>query len=171
MRVYIDNAVEAAFDFDHEAVANDVCREVLEKENCPFDCEINITITDDDEIRQINKRTRDIDKATDVLSFPGMFFESPAVFDVGDMEMSDLIDPESGLIVLGDIVLSFDRIKKQALEYGHSIKREYAFLITHSMLHLCGYDHMTESEAAVMEERQRLILDGLKITRGDNNEQ
>lgn len=171
MRVYIENAVDAVFDFDHEAVANDVCKAVLDKENCPFDCEINITITDDKEIRQINKQTRDIDKATDVLSFPGLFFESPAVFDLNDMDMLDLVDPESGLIVLGDIVLSFDRIKKQAAEYGHSIKREYAFLITHSMLHLCGYDHMTDKEAAVMEERQRLILNGLKITRGEDNEQ
>lgn len=171
MRVYIDNAVEAVFDFDHEAVANDVCKAVLNEEKCPFDCEINITITDDKEIRQINKQTRDIDKATDVLSFPGLFFESPAVFDVGEMDMSDIVDPESGLVVLGDIVLSFDKIKEQAAEYGHSIKREYAFLITHSMLHLCGYDHMTKDEASVMEERQRLILDGLKITRGDNNEQ
>lgn len=167
MKIYLDNTTETEFDFDHNKVAEAVCREVLEQEKCPFDCEINITITDNADIREINKQTRDIDKETDVLSFPGLFFDAPGVFDEDMKDEADCIDPENGLTILGDIVLSADKIFAQAQEYGHSVKREYAFLIAHSMLHLCGYDHMEEDEAAVMEEKQRTVLDRLNITRGN----
>ena len=167
MKIYLDNTTEIEFDFDHNKVAEAVCREVLEQEKCPFDCEINITITDNADIREINKQTRDIDKETDVLSFPGLFFDAPGVFDEDMKDEADCIDPENGLIILGDIVLSADKIFAQAQEYGHSVKREYAFLIAHSMLHLCGYDHMEEDEAVVMEEKQRTVLDRLNITRGN----
>ena len=78
---------------------------------------------------------------------------------------ADCFDPDSGELVLGDIILSVDKVREQAESYGHSRKREYAFLVAHSMLHLCGYDHMEEGEAAVMEEKQRNILKGLRITR------
>ena len=167
MKVYIDTEVEVCFDFDYVKVAEAVCEKVLLQEECPFECEVNISITDNDSIRRINRESRNIDKETDVLSFPGLFFDSPADFDEHAKELADNIDPENGLVVLGDIVLSVDRIYEQAKEYGHSVKREYAFLITHSMLHLCGYDHMEEDEAILMEEHQRMVLDALDITRGD----
>ena len=167
MKIYLDNTTETEFDFDHNKVAEAVCREVLEQEKWPFVCEINITITDNADIREINKQTRDIDKETDVLSFPGLFFDAPGVFDENMKDEANCIDPENGLIILGDIVLSADKIFAQAQEYGHSVKREYAFLIAHSMLHLCGYDHMEDDEAAVMEEKQRTVLDRLNITRGN----
>jgi len=166
MKIYIDNTVDAEFDFDYEKIAIDVCKTVLEQEKCPFDCEINIMITDNEEIQRINKDTRNIDNATDVLSFPGLFFDSPADFSNNDSILADSIDPENGLVVLGDIVLSIDKIIEQSAEYGHSIMREYAFLITHSMLHLCGYDHMTTEDAELMQEHQRTVLERLNITRG-----
>ena len=167
MKIYLDNTTDTEFDFDHNKVAEDVCREVLEQENCPFDCEINITITDNATIREINRQTRDIDKETDVLSFPGLFFDEPGIFDENIKDKADCTDPENGLIILGDIVLSADKIFAQAKEYGHSVKREYAFLIAHSMLHLCGYDHIEEDEATVMEKKQKAVLDRLCITRGN----
>ncbi|MBP5309476.1 MAG: rRNA maturation RNase YbeY [Lachnospiraceae bacterium] len=167
MKIYLDNTTDTEFDFDHNKVAEDVCKGVLEQEKCPFECEINITITDNAAIKEINKQTRDIDKETDVLSFPGLFFDKPGEFDENTRDEADCVDPENGLIILGDIVLSADKIFEQASEYGHSVKREYAFLIAHSMLHLCGYDHIKEDEAAVMEEKQRAVLDRLNITRGN----
>jgi len=165
MIVNIENLIDAKFDFDYEKIAISVCEEVLRQENCPFDCEINITITDNNDIHEINKETRNIDKPTDVLSFPNLFFDEPAAFDIPDNEISDYIDPENNLIILGDIVLSYDKILEQSKEYNHSVIREYAFLIAHSMLHLSGYDHMVKEEAEVMEERQRMVMSTLKIER------
>jgi len=167
MEIFFENEIEEkmAFDFDYMQVIKAVCNGVLEHLECPFECEVNIILTDNTSIREINKDTRNIDKETDVLSFPNLFFDEPACFDISDDELADYIDPENDLIVLGDIILSYDRIISQAIEYGHSIKREFAFLITHSMLHLCGYDHMEEGEAKVMENLQNDILNKLGITR------
>lgn len=165
MKIFLENEIDAAFDFDYIDVAEKVCRTVLQEEKCPFDCEINILITDNDTIRNINRENRDIDRETDVLSFPNLFFAVPADFNIIDEEWCDCIDPENDLVILGDIILSYNRILEQAKEYGHSFMREYAFLITHSMLHLCGYDHMEDEDAALMEERQRVVLDILNIKR------
>lgn len=167
MEIFFDNEIEdrVKFDFDHIQVANDVCKGVLDYLECPFECEINILLTDNDSIRIINNDTRNIDKETDVLSFPNLYYESPGCFEILEEDMADYIDPEYGLVVLGDIILSYDRILSQAMDYGHSVRREYAFLITHSMLHLCGYDHMVEDEAKVMEDLQNTILNKLGITR------
>ncbi len=166
MEVFVDNVIEAKFDFDYMDIAYKVCETVLELEKCPFDCEINITITDNDEIHQINKETRGIDRPTDVLSFPNLYFDEAAQFDSKENEMASIVDPESELVVLGDIILSYDKILQQAGEYGHSVLREYAFLIAHSMLHLCGFDHMEADDAALMEEQQRMVMDKLGIGRG-----
>lgn len=167
MEIFFENEIDnmMQFDFDHLKVAKDVCEGVLEHLKCPFECEINILVTDDENIRVINKETRNIDRATDVLSFPNLFFDEPGSFDIPNEEICDCINPENDLVILGDIILSYNRILSQAKEYGHSIKREYAFLITHSMLHLCGYDHMTDDEAKVMEGLQNEILNKLNITR------
>lgn len=168
MVIYFENALsrDDVFEFDYEAVAKKVCEAVLENQNCPFDCEIDIMLTDNETVRSINKETRNIDRETDVLSFPNLFFEAPAEFDIAESEICDFVNPENDMVVLGEIVLSYDRILSQAEEFGHSVKREYAFLIAHSMLHLCGYDHMEPDEASVMESLQKEILDGIGITRG-----
>ena len=92
-------------------------------------------------------------------------FEKEADFSIAEKEEADCFDPENGELLLGDIIISAQKVKEQALKYGHSEKREFAFLIAHSMLHLCGYDHMVSDEAAVMEEKQRIIMNPLHISR------
>ncbi len=153
------------FDFHYRDLADKVVTMSMDCEDFPYPAEVSLTLTDNDDIRQMNGEFRGIDAATDVLSFPMLEYENPADYSFMDEELFDLIDPETGEIMLGDIVISLDKVKEQAAAYGHSEKREYAFLIAHSMLHLLGYDHMTPEEAAVMEEHQRVILEKLGITR------
>jgi len=165
MQLYLENETETVFDFDTEKTALAVIEKVLETEKCPFDAEVNLLITNNEGIRGYNASMRDIDRPTDVLSFPGLFFEEPSVFWIPEEEKADYTNPENGCIVLGDIIISAEKVLSQAEEYGHSIKREFAFLVAHSMYHLCGYDHMTPEEAAVMEAKQEAILAILQITR------
>lgn len=165
MQLYLENETKISFEFDTEAVAAAVIDAVLEAEKCPYDVEVNLLLTDNEGIREYNRQMREIDRATDVLSFPGLFFEEPSVFAIEPGEEADYTNPESGKIILGDIIISVDKVIEQALEYGHSRKREFAFLTAHSMYHLCGYDHMTEAEAKLMEAKQEAILTKLQITR------
>ena len=115
--------------------------------------EISVTFTDNDGIQEINREQRNVDAPTDVLSFP-----------LGENGEYD-INPETGAKMLGDIVISIDKVYEQAQEYGHAPLREFAFLVAHSMLHLLGYDHMEPDEAEVMEAKQEEILTKLGITR------
>jgi len=150
--------------FDPEALAIKVIERVLDDEGCPYEAEASLTLVDNDEIHRLNREFRQIDRATDVLSFPMVQYERPA--DFGELDsMDDVFDPESGSLLLGDIVISVQRAKEQAAEYGHSVRREIAFLIAHSTLHLLGYDHMAEEEAKVMEAKQEKALQELGITR------
>ena len=166
MTFYVENETGASFDFDIEQLAGTVAQKVLDTEGCEYETEIGLTITDDEGIRQLNREFREIDSPTDVLSFPNISFETEGDFSVVESEQKpDLIDPESGNLMLGDIVINEKRVREQALEYGHSEKREFAFLVAHSMLHLCGYDHMEEDEARVMEDKQEEVLQSLGITR------
>lgn len=132
----------------------------LEYENCGFDAQISVTITDNENIRQMNKEFRNKDSATDVLSFPMLEFDEDGnAFD-------DDFDFDGDEVVLGDIVISAERAAEQAENYGHSFKREIAFLTVHSMLHLLGYDHVnSEEEEKVMFKKQDEILNILNITR------
>lgn len=137
-----------------------VAQRTTEYENCNFDAEVDVTIVDNEEIRTINREHRDKDAATDVLSFPMIEFD-------GDNEVDAELDMDGGAVLLGDIVISLERAREQAQEYGHSLKREVAFLTAHSMLHLLGYDHEeSEEEARIMFQKQDEILDSLGITRG-----
>ena len=113
----------------------------------------------------MNRECRGIDRETDVLSFPNVDFEQEGVFDIDEDREADYFDPDTGELMLGDILISVDKVMEQAQNYGHSVRREFAFLVAHSMLHLCGYDHMEEAEAKVMERKQDEILAGLGITR------
>lgn len=160
---------EATFDveFDVQQVAQDVINQVADMEEVPYEFDIYLTMVDNDSIWEINKEHRGIDRPTDVLSFPNVDFEAPGDFSLIEENEANYFDPETGLLLMGDIVISVDKVKEQALEYGHSIKREFAFLVAHSMLHLCGYDHMEESEAVVMEAKQSKALEALGITRED----
>lgn len=165
MSFFIEKEVECNFNFDYEKVAETVVSASLERESFPYEAEVNLTLTDNEGIHAINKEYRQIDRPTDVLSFPMLSYETPGDFSFLSDENEDDFNPDTGEVMLGDIIISVDKVKEQAIEYGHSEKREFAFLITHSMLHLFGYDHMEADEAAVMEEHQRKILDALGITR------
>ena len=139
---------------------------VLESEGVPFCAEIDVTVVNADTVREMNAAYRDKDAVTDVLSFPMVDYPSPASFDFLETEEGDdCFNPDSGELMLGDIVISVARARAQAEEYGHSLRREFAFLVAHSMLHLLGYDHMTPEEAAVMEAKQEEVLQRLGITR------
>lgn len=142
-----------------------VAEEVLRQEECPYSCAVNLLLTDDKRIRALNREHRGIDRATDVLSFPALAFTKPAVFPERDALEVSAIDFETGDVWLGDIVVSVERAVAQAESYGHSVRREFAFLVAHSMLHLLGYDHMTEKESAEMEEHAERALHALGITR------
>ena len=120
--------------------------------------EVSVTLTGSQEIRRLNREFRQIDRETDVLSFPMAAFPAPADYRFLEEETADCFHPETGELMLGDIVISVEKAKEQAEAYGHALKREYAFLIAHSMLHLCGYDHMEEQERIAMEKRQEEIL-------------
>lgn len=164
MTIEISYESEKKLDIPYEEIVNKMVVSALDFENCPYEAEVSVTFVDDEEIRKINSEYRGIDKSTDVLSFPFNEFEIPGNFD--DIEESvDAFNPETGELLLGDIILSTDHIVEQAIEYGHSETRELAFLVVHSMLHLMGYDHMADEDRAVMEERQRKILELEGISR------
>ena len=167
MTFYIefDEGITNDFSFDVEEVVQRVAEGVLDLEECPYEVCVNVLVTDNEGIREFNRQYRNIDKETDVLSFPNVDFQVPGKFVIEEEREADYFDPDSGELVLGDIILSVDRIKEQAENYGHSRKREFAFLVAHSMLHLCGYDHMEEDEASIMEEKQEATLQKLGITR------
>lgn len=165
MTFYLENETDVQFDFDTEETAGLVAEKVLELEECPYEAVVNILLTDEEGIRQFNRDFREIDNPTDVLSFPNIAYDSPADFRHVEEEAADCFEPDTGELVLGDIIISVERVREQAKAYGHSEKREFAFLTAHSMLHLLGYDHMTKEEAAVMEEKQEKVLQALGITR------
>ncbi len=165
MTVFIENETGCEFPFSCQQVAEDVICKVLEQENCPYDAEVNIVLTGEYEIRETNRNFRNIDSVTDVLSFPAIDFEAPADYTIIGERADEFINPDTDLLMLGDIMICIPRMLLQAKEYGHGVRREYAFLIAHSLLHLLGYDHMEAEDAAVMEQKQEQVLEQLNITR------
>ena len=165
MTFYVENETEVAYPFDLEQTVRAVAEAVLAAEGCPYQAQVNVLLTDNAGIREFNRQYRQIDRETDVLSFPNLEYDTPGKFQILQGQEADCFDPDSGELILGDIILSVDRISGQAEEYGHSLRRELAFLVAHSMLHLCGYDHMEQAQAAVMEQKQEQILTSLGITR------
>ncbi len=165
MTSYVENETEITFPFDCREILESVMEEVLTSENCPYEAQVNLLITDNQGIQEYNRQFRDKDMPTDVLSFPMIPFRVEADFSVVEEEEADYFDPDSGELILGDIIISAERVFQQAESFGHSPKREFAFLTAHSLLHLCGYDHMVPEEAAVMEKKQEAVLEKLGITR------
>ena len=156
MTIDISYETDIELDIPYEDIIRQMVVATLDYENCPYEAEVSVTVVDDKEIQEINKTYRNIDKATDVLSFPMYQYEKAADFDNLD---DSAFNPESGELLLGDIVISAEKVTAQAKEYGHSKEREFAFLLVHSMLHLLGYDHMEEEERLVMESKQKEILE------------
>lgn len=154
---------------NYEEVIESVVEKTLDYEACPYNVEVNVTLSDNEEIARINASFREIEKETDVLSFPGIEFVEAGDFNsiASELETNYIsyFNPENDEFMLGDMIISVEKIKEQAIEYGHSETRELAFLVVHSMLHLLGYDHMNEEEASIMEKKQEEILHSLSITR------
>lgn len=166
MTFYVENETQENLHIDIEKTAFLVMEEALALEDCPYEVEINVLLTDNQGVRAYNKEYRGIDKETDVLSFPNVDYQQPADFSLAEEREEDYFNPETGELLLGDIIINVDKVLEQAGSYGHSPLREYAFLVAHSMLHLLGYDHVNgEEEAAIMEKKQSQILERLHITR------
>lgn len=145
------------------ALIRKVIRTALELEGVTLRCEVDVLLTNDAGIHAINKEMRDVDAPTDVLSFPEFEF-TPGEPPTEDDE--ELCDPATGLLPLGDMVLSMERVEAQAAEFGHSNRRELAYLVTHSVLHLLGYDHLDEGpQKKQMRAREDAIMEELGILR------
>ncbi len=136
-------------------------RTALQVEGVTVPCEINVLITNNDGIREINRTLRQIDSATDVLSFPMFTLQAGVLPDSWD----EYTDPGSGLVPLGDMTISLERAKAQAEEYGHSVRRELGYLTIHSILHLLGYDHEDPEDKRRMRREEERILAELLLPR------
>ena len=158
MTITIEYEAARKLELPYEEIIRDIVAAALEYEDCPYEAEVNVILTDNDDIQAINQEQRGIDAPTDVLSFPMVDYGQPSDFSHVEESVEDYFNPETGELMLGDIVLSVDKVVEQADLYGHSQTRELAFLVAHSMLHLCGYDHREDGERLAMEERQAEIL-------------
>ncbi len=157
MNIYINFSNEQSISppDDFEKLIEDCTRGALAEEEIEEDAEVSVTFVDNERIRELNAEFRNIDSETDVLSFP--------IGDEGGFE----VNPDNDAIILGDIVVSLEKAREQAEEYSHSFKRELAFLITHSLFHLLGYDHVNGGvEEKIMFDKQERVLEKLGITRG-----
>lgn len=164
MTFNFETEVELNFDFDPEEIFKQAVQAVLDYAECPYEADVSLLITDENSMKELNRDMRGLDVPTDVLSFPMSEYDSPADFDALENN-DDAFDPDSGELMLGDIVLCADRVISQATDFGHSKKREYAFLIVHSMLHLIGFDHIEEADRVLMESHQQKIMNQLNILR------
>ena len=164
MELCFEDECSIDLQLDYVAKAKEVIEAVLDFEAIPYEVEVELLLTDNQEIQVYNKEHRGIDKPTDVLSFPMLEFSEIGNYEFLE-EAEHFFNPDNGFLPLGTMIISKEKVQAQAKEYEHAIEREYAFLIVHSMLHLLGYDHINEDERLQMEERQKSILDNLGITR------
>ncbi len=166
MTLNIEEETAIPEDLDYKKIIADVVNAALEFEDCPYEVELDVILTSDEEIALINRDCRDLYCPTDVLSFPMVDYVSPGDFSCLDSyNEEDYFNPETGELMLGDIIISMDKVLEQAEKYGHSRERELGFLVAHSMLHLFGYDHMEPEETKVMEVKQREILKLVHLNR------
>ena len=139
--------------------AERVVEETLRTDGLTRKINVGVALVDDAEIRQINRQFREVDRATDVLSFPITDYDIGAATHVGD------VDPATGELLLGDIVVSVERAQAQAQEYGHSFEREFSYLVAHGMLHLIGYDHEREEDKRVMRRMEEMVMEAVGLVR------
>ena len=156
--IYIEKETETEFDFsDSDETIKTAVGAVFADKELPEELDVNVLIVDEAEMQEINRENRGIDSPTDVLSFPYYDFEEPGVFE------GEVYEDEEN--ILGDIIICAQRVISQAAEYGHSQRRELAFLIVHSMLHLTGYDHMEESDGDIMRAEEKRMMEIIGISR------
>ncbi len=176
MTVHFEREWGGTFDFEEVALAEALLDASLDYLACPYEVECDVLLTGDGEIRELNREFRQVDAATDVLSFPMVTFGNSGERDAdkpydpseryeGLEEDASHFSPETGELLIGDVVVSGDKVVRQAQEYGHSEMREFAFLIVHGILHLMGLDHVREEEREQMEDVQREILERMGIGR------
>lgn len=159
MSIYIEKETEHSIGIDYDKIIKDVVLGALDYMDCPYEAEVNVTLTDNHGIHEVNLEFRQIDRPTDVLSFPFIEYEKEGDFSViQEEEAEEYFNLETGELMLGDIMISLEKVEEQASAYGHSKERELAFLTAHSMLHLFGFDHMEEEERIQMERLQEEIL-------------
>lgn len=156
MTLYFDNETDYPMGASLEKLMEDAIHAVLKMEQIPENVEVSLSFVSDEQIKELNSEYRQKDKKTDVLSFPMMD---------EDLNLESVKNPETGDYMLGDIIISTDQAIAQAEEYGHSNEREIVFLVAHSMLHLLGYDHMTEEEESTMINKQKQIMEQIGLTR------
>ncbi|MFY9177253.1 MAG: rRNA maturation RNase YbeY [Caldicoprobacterales bacterium] len=147
-----------------EKLIYDCVKKVLDMEEFHLKALVDITLVDNHYIKEINLEYRGIDDATDVLSFPMLNLKAGQK-DIDVQLFINDTDPDTGAIILGDIIVSMERVKEQAEEYGHSFERELGFLIVHGMLHLLGYDHIEKNDRDLMRSREETVLEALNLTR------
>ena len=164
MTINIEYETDQELGIDFAALASQVADKVLEMEKCPYDGQVNLVLTDNEEIKRVNTEFRNIQAPTDVLSFPMIPFETPADYSVVEEDES-YFDLDSDELLLGDIMISIERAKEQAAEYGHTYDRELGFLALHGFLHINGYDHMTPEDEKEMFGLQKEILDAYGLKR------
>ncbi|MBQ3513728.1 MAG: rRNA maturation RNase YbeY [Lachnospiraceae bacterium] len=159
MNIQIEKETELDLGLDYENIINEIVNEALDYMDCPYEIELNIILSDNEGIHQVNLEQREIDAPTDVLSFPMLEYEKAGDFSFLEQEEEIYnFNADTGELMLGDIMISLEKVREQAKEYNHSESRELAFLVAHSMLHLFGFDHMEEIERIEMERMQEEIL-------------
>ncbi len=163
MDIILENMTDIELKENYTEIIKNCISLAIDEVQCPYECEVSITIVDNQEIQKTNKEFRNINKPTDVLSFPMIEYDEAGDF-TGIDETDDYFNPDTGELVLGDIIISFDKAISQAEEYGHSVERELGFLVVHSMLHLFGFDHINQEDSELMFKKQIDILEkaGLK---------
>jgi probable rRNA maturation factor len=151
MSIIIYNNYTKNINIDYKKIIKEAIKETLLYEGFKQEFEISVSIVNNEEIKLINKKFRNIDKTTDVLSFPS-----------ANISLSkNTIDN----VEIGDIIISFDKVLSQSQEYGHKVERELAFLVTHSVLHILGYQHNTEEQYEIIINKQNNILTSLNLNR------
>lgn len=166
MTIYLED--ETNFFEKHPQIldkVNSVIERCLDEEEVPYEVEVSLTMVDLETIHEINKEHRDVDRPTDVLSFPQIDAERIGYINWDAIDYSSCVNYDTEEVMLGDIILCDEKAQEQAEIYGHSLEREICFLVAHSMFHLLGYDHMTPEDEKNMVNKQESVLQYLSILR------
>ena len=166
MSIHIEYETELSLGIASEDIITQVIDTALDMYECPYEAEVNVILTDNSSIAAINEEYRNLARPTDVLSFPMLEYDMPGDFSMIDqLPEEECFYPDSGELLLGDIIISVEKVIEQAEAYGHSKERELGFLTAHSMLHLFGFDHMEDDERKDMEVRQEEVLERVGLRR------